>query len=92
MKVLLIDPPFYSLQGLKTNKASLGLALIAAVVKRKGVDVSVYAPDLEVAHEAPRDEEVINKIDISRFVFQRYKEKGAVHLFKDMKKALYGLL
>ena len=47
MKILLIEPPFYMLQGIQAWNASLGLAMLAAMANREGFETKVFSPDLE---------------------------------------------
>tara|TARA_B100001971_G_C18210084_1_gene550114 strand:+ start:87 stop:1556 length:1470 start_codon:yes stop_codon:yes gene_type:complete len=63
MNVLLIEPPFYCLQGIKSGKVSLGLAMLAGAIKEKGWDVSIYSPDLEFDTETVSSEGVVTHMN-----------------------------
>lgn len=44
-KILLVDPPWYIFQGIKTDSFSLGLTYIATVLKENGHDCLIYNGD-----------------------------------------------
>jgi len=46
MKILLIDPPWYTLQGVNAATVSLGLAAIAGVLEDRGHEVALFNGDL----------------------------------------------
>lgn len=60
MKILLIEPPFYLLQDIKSGSASLGLAMLAAVAHREGHEVKIFAPDLEFLASGKREGVITN--------------------------------
>ncbi|RJQ27204.1 radical SAM protein [Candidatus Parcubacteria bacterium] len=75
MNVLLIEPPFYSLQEIKSGKASLGLAMLAGAIKEKGWEVSIYSPDLEFDNQAKSSEGVTTHIDHGYFAYIKERLK-----------------
>lgn len=46
VKILLVDPPWYTLQGVKAATVSLGLAAIAGVLEAQGHEVALFNGDL----------------------------------------------
>ncbi len=46
MKILLIDPPWYTLHGVNVGTVSLGLAAIAGVLESQGHEVALFNGDL----------------------------------------------
>ena len=45
MKVLLIDPPFYSFMGMQSRYFPIGLGYLAACLRDRGHDVRIYSAD-----------------------------------------------
>ena len=48
MKILLIDPPFYRFIGYYNRYFPLGLAYLAAVLRKEGHNVLIYDADCNV--------------------------------------------
>lgn len=46
MKILLVDPPWYAVQGISSTTVSLGLASLAGVLENAGHDIRIWNGDL----------------------------------------------
>src|SRR3989339_1788253 len=46
MKILLADPPWFTLQGVQASTVSLGLAQLAGVLEENGYDVMLWNGDI----------------------------------------------
>lgn len=88
MNVLLIEPPFYSLQGIKSGKVSLGLAMLAGAIKEKGGDVSIYSPDLEFDTETVNSEGVVTHMNRG---YLKCMEERLTGLLSELKPDVVGI-
>jgi len=55
VRILLVDPPWYTLQGVNAATVSLGLAAVAGVLEVRDHEVSIFNGDLYVSGERRRE-------------------------------------
>lgn len=66
MKILLADPPWFTLQGIQSSTVSLGLSAISSVLEQEGHEVAIWNGDL-YNYKTETAEGIISEISITSF-------------------------
>jgi radical SAM superfamily enzyme YgiQ (UPF0313 family) len=78
MKILLVDPPWYTLSGINAATVSLGLAAIAGVLEGQGHEIAIFNGDLYSSGRRYGESTLIGSQDVPDGKHPAYQRLRAV--------------
>jgi len=86
MKILLIDPPWYSLQGISSTPPSLGLFYIGAYIKKNGHECLISSGELGITKKIKHQKVLINSKDFKDIERNPAYKKYVSRLYSILKR------